>query len=297
MAVNLEHKDWQGTTDGTKWMLETLIRLFKMLPLRVLYILMATWIPFYVIFGVRGTAASYSFARKRLGRSVISSVLYVFANEYKFGQIILDRFAMYAGKKFDIKAKDIAVFRELSQGEKGFMMLGSHTGNYELAGYTFPERNKTIYAVIFSGEKETVMKGRESRFSHTNIKMVPMKEDLSHIFELNAQLAEGNIVSMPGDRVFGSTKSLTSTFFGSTAHFPAGPFALCVGRNLPAVMIFVMKTGLRTYETYIERIDPPTEGTKAEKMQKMADTYARGLEEAVRKHPLQWFNFYDFWKK
>ncbi len=277
-------------------MLEALIWLYRRLPLWVLYLVMATWIPFYVIFGVRGTKASFSFARKRLKKGVVSSVLFVFANEYKFGQIILDRFAMYAGKEFDIKAENYKLYQELSEGKKGFLMLGSHTGNYELAGYSFPEKNKRIFAVVFSGEKETVMKGRENLFRDTHITMVPMREDMSHIFELNAQLAEGNIVSMPGDRVFGSTKSISSTFFGEKASFPAGPFALCVGRGVPAVMIFVMKTGLRKYETIIRRIDVPEEGKKSEKMQMMADAYARGLEEAVRQYPLQWFNFYDFWK-
>jgi predicted LPLAT superfamily acyltransferase len=38
------------------------------------------------------------------------------------------------------------------------------------------------------------------------------------------------------------------------------------------------------------------QGTKQERIQALADAYARRLEEVVRLYPDQWYNFYDFWK-
>ena len=60
------HTGWQGSTDGTPWMQRTLIRLFRVLPLGVLYGCMALVIPFYMLFA-KGFRASYRFFRKRMG--------------------------------------------------------------------------------------------------------------------------------------------------------------------------------------------------------------------------------------
>ena len=36
---------------------------------------------------------------------------------------------------------------------------------------------------------------------------------------------------------------------------------------------------------------------RLEKAAELAREYTRRLEEVVRKHPYQWFNFYDYWEE
>ena len=81
-------------------MQRTLIRLFRILPLGVLYGCMALVIPFYMLFA-KGFRASYSFFRKRMGYGPVKSFFHVYKNEFEFGKVVLDRFAAFAGKKFD----------------------------------------------------------------------------------------------------------------------------------------------------------------------------------------------------
>ena len=45
---------------------------------------------------------------------------------------------------------------------------------------------------------------------------------MGHLFEINAALANGEVVSMPSDRVFGSDKHLAIDFLGEKAKFPYG---------------------------------------------------------------------------
>ena len=66
-------------------MQRTLIRLFRVLPLGVLYGCMALVIPFYMLFA-KGFRASYSFFRKRLKYNSLKSFFHVYLNEYAFGQ-------------------------------------------------------------------------------------------------------------------------------------------------------------------------------------------------------------------
>ena len=275
-------------------MQRSLIRMFRVLPLGVLYGCMALVIPFYMLFR-KGFKASYRFFRKRMGYGAVKSFLHVYKNEFEFGKVVLDRFAAFAGRKFDMDVPRMDLFQELCAGEEGFVQLSSHVGNYEMVGYSLISP-KRINALVFSGETATVMQNRALLFGETNVQMVPVSEDLSHIFALNNALADGEIASLPGDRVFGSQKTVECRFFGAPAPFPAGPFTLAVQRNVPILCVFVMKEGRRAYKVLLEMLPEPEGMTKAERIQALADAYARTLEAVVRQYPDQWYNFYDFWK-
>ena len=275
-------------------MQRTLIRLFRVLPLGVLYGCMALVIPFYMLFG-NGFKASYRFFRKRMGYGAVKSFFHVYKNEFEFGKVVLDRFAAFGGKRFNMSIPRMDLFYSLCEGEDGFIQLSSHVGNYEMMGYSriSPKR---INALVYSGETATVMQNRGILFGETNVRMVPVSEDLSHIFSLNNALADGEIVSLPGDRVFGSQKTVECRFFGDSASFPAGPFTLAVQRNVPVLSVFVMKEGRRDYKVLLELLPKPEGTSKQERIQAMADAYAAALEAVVRQYPDQWYNFYDFWK-
>ena len=190
-------------------MQRALIRLFRILPLGALYGCMALVIPFYMLFA-KGFKASYNFYRMRMGYGPFKSFFHVYKNEYSFGQVVLDRFAAYAGKKFEMEVPRMDLFRELCAGEEGFIQLSSHVGCYEMVGYSLISP-KPINALVFAGETATVMQNRALLFGETNVRMVPVSEDLSHIFALNNALADGEIASLPGDRVF-LLRAFTKTY-------------------------------------------------------------------------------------
>ena len=272
----------------------TLIRLFRYVPLGVLYGCMALVIPFYMLFGT-GFGASYRFFRKRMGYSVLKSFFHVYLNEFEFGKVVLDRFAAFSGKKFRMNIPRIDLFNMLLEKGTGFIQLSSHVGNYELIGYTLVSPTR-LNALVFSGETATVMENRANLFGETNVRMVPVADDMSHIFILNSALADGEIVSMPGDRVFGSQKTVECPFFGEKAKFPTGPFVLAVQREAPMLIVFAMKEGRRKYNVFLDILPTPEGETKQDKVQSLANAYAALLESIVRRYPDQWYNFYDFWK-
>ena len=278
-------------------MQRTLVKLFRFLPLPLAYACMAPVIPFYMLFDRRGYKASYRFFRHRIGRGPLHSFLSVYANEFRMGQIVVDRFAFYAGRSFKMEGDEMPVFNRLAEAEPGFVQLGSHTGNFELVGYQLRSIKK-MGVLVFSGETETVMQQRAAVFSRSNIEMVPVSDDLSHLFRLNEILRDGGIVSMPGDRLFGSQKRFSCLFFGEPAPFPAGPFMLAAQRSAPIVAVFVMKDGVRRYRVFVRQLgtelDPDLPSRK--RAEAMAQAFATCLENIVRQYPTQWFNFYDFWK-
>jgi predicted LPLAT superfamily acyltransferase len=53
-----------------------------------------------------------------------------------------------------------------------------------------------------------------------------VKEDMSHIFDINEALSKNELICFTGDRYFEGSKFLEGELLGKTAKFPAGPFLL-----------------------------------------------------------------------
>ena len=297
MADPLQHNEWSGKTDGQPWMQRSLITMFRVLPLWLLYGVMALVVPFYMIFSRKGYQSMYRFFRERFGYSKWKSFWSVYANHFRFGQVILDRFGVYAGKKYHFVSEEQSVFDEKETHAKGFVMLSSHVGNYEMAGYSLMPKIKKYNALVFAGETATVMENRQRVLSQNNIRMIPVKDDLSHLFLLNSALDNGEIVSMSADRIFGSQKSVECQFFGQVARFPLGAFAMVVQKEVDVITVFVMKEGMRNYRICLRELRYDKSFSKRDQMSQLAQSFATQLESVVRRYPTQWFNYFDFWKQ
>lgn len=132
-------------------------------------------------------------------------------------------------------------------------------------------------------------------FGDKNIRMIAMQPDMSHVFLLNSALSDGEILSMPADRLFGSEKCFAIDFFGKEAHFPQGPFIMAAVRDVPMLFVAVMKSSAKSYHIVIRKIVKPTESNTKESALAMAKGYVRNLECIVREYPKQWYNYFDFW--
>ncbi len=276
-------------------MQRALIVLFKVVPLEVIYGVMALVVPFYMVFNHKGYMAMYHFFRQRIGKGALGAVWHVYVNHFRFGQVVLDRFATYAGVRFKLTIDGNENFLRLNEGESGFMMLSSHVGNYEQAGYALKSDRKSFNALVYGGESATIMNGRKRQFVDSNIHMIAVQADMSHLFILNKALDDGNIVSMPADRCFGSAKSVGCQFLGAEAQFPLGPFATAVQKEVPTLAVMVMKEGSRSYRAYVRPVECDPTLPHRKQMAALAQAFATVLEEVVRKYPHQWYNYYEFW--
>jgi len=294
----LKHDKWAGTTYGNRWMHKWLINSLRVMDVRLLYIFTFLFVvPPTIIINGKARRAIYRFYREGMDYGRLRSCWMAYKNHCAFAQVVIDRFAMYAGKKFTIDVIGYDEFKTLSRQPDGFIQLSSHIGNYELAGYSLATKEKRFNALVFGGEKESVMANRNRLFEENNIRMIQMKEDMSHLFLINRAMADGEILSMPADRVFGSQKTFTIDFLGSEAKFPQGPFMLAAVKNVPMLFVSVMKTGVKKYTASVSRIECGMQGNARIKAEKLAECYVRELEQTVRKHPAQWYNYFDFWAR
>ena len=288
-------RNWAGTTYGNGWMHKWLIRMLRYSDVRLWYAFVAVCVVPVCLLVNPAQKIIYHYFRKRWHYSKVRAALATYRNFYLFAQVVIDKFAMYAGKHFNIEIVGNEHFLALASREEGFVQLSAHVGNYEIAGYSLVAEKKCFNALVFGGEKASVMKNRNKMFANTNINMIGIDADMSHLYEINSALANGEIVSMPGDRIFGSEKSIETDFLGTTAHLPAGPFRVATMRGLDCLAVNVMKTGAKSYRIYVSPLIYNKQAPRPEQVRGLADSYARELERIVTMYPEQWYNYFEFW--
>lgn len=290
-----EERQWKGRTDGLPWMIRCLVAVMRVVDRRVIYCFMALIVPFYMLFNHKGYISIYRFFHRRLGFGPLKSFCKVYANHFRFGQVIIDRYAAYAGRKFSYTIDGNDLFLGLMESDGGFVQLSSHAGSFEMVGYGLTSDLKRINGLLFAGESQVMKDFRRRILASHNIDLIEVDGTMSHIFAMNAALDRGEIVSMTGDRLLGSPKALKCMFMGAEAKFPMGPFALAVQKEVPMLAMFAMRENARSYKVFVRRIESDAELPLRARMTAMAQRFAAELEEIVKQYPTQWFNYYDFW--
>ena len=288
-------KQWDGTTYGNGLMHRWLIGLLRRIDVRCIYVFAYVFVVPPCLFRP-GFKFIYRFFRERFGHSHIKAFWKTYLNHCVFAEAVIDKFAMYAGKKFDMQIEGYDHFLRLADQEAGFVQLSSHMGNYEIAGYTLVAETKRFNAIVYLGEKASVMENRNKMFSQTNIRMIPIRQDMSHLFEIDQALSDGEIVSIPGDRIWGSKKVLKAEFLGCEARFPMGPFTVAAMRGLDVLAVNVMKVSWKRYRIYVTPLDYDRQASRRTQADQLLHSYVAELERLLKQYPTQWYNYFDFWK-
>lgn len=288
-------QQWAGNTYGSSRLHKHLIGALRFMDVRLLYLGAALFVIPVVLVLNPSRKTAYRYFRDILGYGRCKSAWKTYVNHCKFAQVVIDKFAMYAGKTFDVEVVGLDEFNKRAAREEGFLHLSSHIGNYEIAGYSLVSDKKTINAVVYAWEKASVMENRNNMFVKTNIRMIELKEDMSHLFEIDNALSGGDIVSFPTDRSMGQARTVTCDFFGRPAKFPQGPFSVATMRSLDVLAVNVMKTGMKKYRIYVTPLEYDKTASRKEQIRQLSEAYVAELETRLREYPEQWYNFFDFW--
>ena len=226
------------------------------------------------------------------------TILALYQNYFVFGQTLIDKVAIFAQlqDKFTYEFDGVEhLYNLLEQPNKGGILISAHIGNFEVAEPFFREIdvNYQIHTVTTDMERSAIKEYLESITDKKyEAKFVYVKEDLSHIFEINDLLQKENIICFTGDRYFEGTKYLTGNLLGKQAKFPAGPFLIASRLGVPVIFVYVMKEKNLHYHLYARMAE-----AKHRDAQGLLNAFTENMEQMLLKYPLQWFNYFDFWEK
>ncbi|MCF0202101.1 MAG: lysophospholipid acyltransferase family protein [Bacteroidaceae bacterium] len=275
---------------------KSLIRLLRHIDTRVIYTFVSIFVIPVCLFLNSSSRITYRYFRRQHKYGRCRSAWNTYRNHCLFAEVVVDKFAMYAGKKFHIDIQGLDHFEQLSQREEGFIILSSHVGNYEIAGYTLTSQRKTFNALVYFGEKTSVKENRRKLFSSHNINIIEVRPDMAHIFEIVSAVNRGEIVSCPADRIFGSEKKITADFLRGKSDFPFGSFQIPTKLSLSVISVFVMKTSYNKYRVFVIPLEYDKTCPHQERIRQLSNAYIRELENIVNTYPTQWYNYFEFFK-
>lgn len=295
----MENKDWKGKTGGGWFGQNFLLMFLGKVRVVWLYPVLCLVIPFYLVFARKGYHAIYSYFHDHLHYSKWRAFVATCRNHLLFGEVVLDKFAILAGytSQFKVEMQGEDVVSEYLDGESGFIIVSAHFGNLEMAGLSIRQEKKRMNGIIFGGERGGFQDRRDSAFGKMNINLIPVSEDMSHLFTIKNALEEGEVVTIPCDRFLGGKKKVSLDFLDGEADFPVGTFRLAAQLNVPVVSLFIVKINHSKYYGYSRLLrTSPEAANSTEQAEFLAKQFVAELEAIVRQYPLQWFNYYQFWK-
>lgn len=287
---------WEGKSKGTVLGYKIFIFFIRKLGIRAAYALLSFVALYYCFFAGKSTGSIYRYFRYRLQYPFFKSTINIYKNYFVFGKTIIDKVAISSGlkNKFTYECDGVETIIDLLDQKKGGILISAHVGNFEIAEFFFEEidTRSQISLVTTDAERKNIKEYMEKVMVHSNIKFILVQEDMSHIFDINNALSNGELVCFTGDRYMKGSKVLSETLLGKETNFPAGPFMLASRLQVPVLFVYVMKETNTHYHLYSRRSK-----AKNRDAQGLLKEYTQSVEWMLSKYPVQWFNYFDFWEK
>ena len=290
-------QQWEGKSKGTPLGYKIFAFLIERLGVKSAYFVLIFVSSYYLLFSFSTTRTSYYYFRKRLGYSFFKTIISIYKNYYCFGQTLIDRFAISAGYKdqFTFDFDGIDKIDELFGKGKGGILFSAHLGNFNVARFFFEKaefkNEATVNLLVTDQESEELQKFTGATSHGATLKFIVIKDDMSHIFEMNDVLENNEVIIFAADRYVEGVQFIEKDFLGKPVKFPSGPYKLAARKKLPILFLYIMKETSSHYHFYARE---PREDMEY-KPSKVLMEYIRNLEIMIGKYPLQWFNFYDYW--
>lgn len=224
---------------------------------------------------------------------------------FSFGNAALDRIDAWCDRitldQVDFPDKQ-ALATQLASG-RGAVLLVSHIGNIELCrAISIHQRQIKVNVMVMTNHAENFNEVIKQLNPDSQLHLLQVAElSPATAMLLQDKIDAGELVVIAADRT--SRHSMGRVcyvpFLGAEAALPQGPFILAGMLDCPVYTMFCVRQQ-RRYHVSLQPFSAPLNGPRAQRQQRLqqaAQLFAQRLEVMARQVPLQWFNFYDFWRR
>lgn len=293
--------EWEGKTRGGILGYKIFVFFIKKLGLGFAYFFLYFVAAYFVLFSRKAYNSTYFYFRKIHHQPALKSFRSTYQNFCMLGRCLIDKIAILSGlkEKFTFTFDGEEHLRNMARDGQGGLLVNAHIGNWDIAGQLLERIDARIYVLMYDAEHRQIRQYLEGVLKEKRIEAILIREDMSHLAEIQKALSRHGIIAMNGDRYIDGNKLYTVDFMGKPAKFPAGPFSIAAKFGIPVTFAFAMKESKTHYHFYATA--PTFTGSfktlaeREDRLREMVQTYARELESKVRAYPLQWFNYYSFW--
>ena len=222
-----------------------------------------------------------------------------------FGNAALDRIDAWCDRiqlsQVDFPQRELLA-SQLQRGQ-GAVLLVSHLGNLELCRAISIHQHKVkVNVMVLTENAENFNRVLKQLNPNSALNLIQVTElGPSTSMLLQQKIEQGELVVIAGDRTSSNSEGrvIYAPFMGKEAPFPQGPFILAGLLDCPVYLMFCIREQGR-YQVHLEHFADSLKGPRAGRMQRLEQAvkhYSTRLEHYARREPLQWFNFFDFWRK
>jgi KDO2-lipid IV(A) lauroyltransferase len=182
----------------------------------------------------------------------------------------------------------------------GFILATAHMGNWELGAAVGSDHGGRRVHLVREEEgdpqaQEYIRGLIQERFGDRYVTHFATADPALGL-RLRSALQEGDIVALQSDRPRSGGTSIRTSLFGRPFELPRGLLALARTTGVPILPAFTLRTGRRRYEIrFAPAVTVGGAGDRLAAETAAAGQLARTLEDAIRRHPHQWFCFYRLW--
>ena len=292
--------DWLSQRErGKVWLIYLMFRMAQLLgrtPIKPLVMMIAMY---YRLTDRKAVHASRSWLTKVHGTP--PGFWKTYRHIYTFAQVTVDRIFLVGGKTRGLKFTrngDHHLAAQYATG-RGAVLLGGHIGSFEAMRNGGNDDNIKIN-ILGHFENAKMINELLTRLDPERAATVIHIGDdpVGQMARVHDRIEAGDFVALLGDRTGLNERTVEVTFFGETAHFPAGPFLLASLMKCPVYLTFGLYRRPNQYdlscEPFAEKLHIPRKDREAG-LKDIVQRFADRLEHHARLAPENWFNFYDFW--
>lgn len=219
---------------------------------------------------------------------------------FYFSATILDRVYFLTDQfhRFEIKTYGLEHIEALQATGKGGILLGAHLGSFELLR-SLATHNKIPFKILMYQDHNAMITKVFNSLNPDISKSVINLADDNAMLKMNECLNSGDMIGMLGDRYVSHDKKISCKLLGDEVDFPTGPITLATVTKVPVIFFCGVYCGKNKYEIHIEKISDAVQLPRGERDKYVNETtqkYVNRVEHYIKKHPYNWFNFYDFWQ-
>jgi predicted LPLAT superfamily acyltransferase len=236
--------------------------------------------------------------RERPGTRMVLHHMHAFAVN------IFDRMVLWAGDAdaFAIDHRGGEALLALAREGRGGILLGAHLGSFDMLRLISKQYGLRVNVLMFTARSARVTSFFASLDPESLVRVIHLDPgSIQSAFEIKACLERGEFVGILADRVHpgGRERPVETLFVGRRAAFPLSPFLLGVVLGAPMFLSLCTSTGDARYFAVTEPVFaggtvPPREREKIAR--EALDSWVRKFETHCLRSPLQWFNWYDFFR-
>lgn len=220
-----------------------------------------------------------------------------------FAEALLDKLDCWQEKMqaSDLDIVDASRLHEQMGQGRGQILVSSHLGNMEVCRALVNQESRLMLNVLVHDKHAQQFNHLLHEAGASKLRLLQVSElDMATMLQLGERIEQGEWLAIAGDRIpLHGSRTVDVNFLGAAAALPQGPWLLAGLLRCPVNLIFCTKQGDR-FRVTLERLADNvawTRATRNAQIQSCAQAYADRLAAHCRDAPLQWFNFYPFWRR